>query len=67
MSERNRDRHKTSAFCVRFTPEIHEALVAAAADKDVPVSWLVTQAVKELLRNMEPGPIKLTREAVPGD
>jgi predicted HicB family RNase H-like nuclease len=53
---------KRSATAVRFPPEVHQALTAAAEERDVSVNWLVNRAVVDFLSRLVPvDEIKWTR------
>lgn len=59
-TQRDDDRVSTA---VRFHKDLHAQLVAAAAERDVPVNWLVVKAVEELLANLLPvDEFRLTRK-----
>ena len=46
----------------RISPELHEALQAAAAERDVSVNWLMTKALEDYLPRLLPADqIKWTR------
>jgi predicted HicB family RNase H-like nuclease len=47
---------------IRFDPELHKQLVAAAEDRDLSVNYLVNEAVREFLPRLIPaGEWRLTR------
>ena len=51
---------------VRFPDELHARLVAAAAERDLSVNWLVCRAVEQFLDRLLPlDQIVLTRPEVP--
>jgi predicted transcriptional regulator len=39
---------------IRFDPELHARLKAAADERDLPLNWLVNRAVAEFLDNLIP-------------
>lgn len=39
---------------IRITPEVHEALTAAAADRGVSMNWLICKAIDEFLPRLIP-------------
>jgi hypothetical protein len=48
---------------IRFPNDVHEALVAAAAERDLSVNFLVNAAVREFLaRLIPPDELRLTRD-----
>lgn len=53
----------TTATAIRFEPEIHERLEAAAKDHDRSINWLVNRACEHFLDRLVPASeITLTRE-----
>lgn len=43
-----------TSTAVRFKPEIHERLVAAAEERDLSINWLVNRACEEFLDRLIP-------------
>jgi predicted HicB family RNase H-like nuclease len=48
------DRHKRTATAVRFDPDVHQRLTAAAEERDLSMNWLVNRAVREFLEHLIP-------------
>jgi hypothetical protein len=64
MSRPQREPDRRTATAIRFRPEIHEGLLAAAAERELSVNWLVNRACAEFLsRLIPPDEIQWTREA----
>lgn len=42
------------ATAIRFRPDLHDALVAAAEEREVSVNWLVNRAVEDFLPRLIP-------------
>lgn len=48
---------------IRFKPETHDALVAAAEERDLSINFLVNRAVEDFLRRLVPvAEFSLTRK-----
>lgn len=45
---------KRTASAIRFSPELHDRLQAAAEERDVSVNWLVNRAVADFLERLIP-------------
>lgn len=43
-----------TATAIRFKPELHDALIAAADERDVSINWLVNKAVEDFLPRLIP-------------
>lgn len=51
-----------SATAIRFPPELHERLTAAASERGLSLNYLVVKAVEEFLEHLIPaGELRLTR------
>ena len=51
-----------TATAIRFAPEVHEALVAAAEERGLSINYLVNEACKDFLPRLIPASEwKLTR------
>ena len=54
---------KRTATAIRFPNDLHDQLVEAAAERDLSVNYLVTQAVKDFLPKLIPADeFSLTRQ-----
>lgn len=57
---RGNDTRVSSGY--RVSPELHERLQAAAAERDVSVNWMITKAIEDFLSRLIPvEEIKWTR------
>lgn len=63
MSNRARP---TTATAIRFDPAIHEALVKASDDHNVPMNWLVNRAVADFLSRLLPASEVIWTRQEPG-
>lgn len=43
-----------TSTAIRFVPEVHDRLVAAAEERDVSINWLVNRAVEQFLDRLIP-------------
>lgn len=66
MSARMPKARTTTA--IRFEPDVHAALEAAAEDHDRSINWLVNQACKDFLPRLRPASeVRLLRDDTTGE